>query len=145
MNPNADDQPMLAELIADYLASRGQGTVQDGTEGNDGDIYVERLPANSPKGLYIASEPGLKPHQYLDTLMDGLTFYTRDKDGTKAYKRLVAVMRILHRAHHFDIGDLYVYFAQADAGIAYVDTDLNGGMIYSLGMSFIYRDKNVIS
>lgn len=143
MNPDADDMPMLGEQIGAYLASRGQGTVND--DDNDGDIFLERLPANSPAGLYIASEPGLKPHQYLDTLMDGLTFYARDKDGTKAYKRLVAVMRILHRASNFDLPDFYVYFAQADAGIAYVDTDLNGGMIYSLGMSFIYRDKAVIS
>lgn len=134
---------MLGEEIADYLAGRGLGTVQNGS--NSGDIFLERLPQGEATGLYIASEPGLQPHRYLDTLQDGLTFYTRATDGTVAYKRLVDVRKILHRASNFDLPNFYVYFAYAVAGIAYVDTDLNGGMIYSLGINFMYRDKDLIS
>lgn len=129
---------MLGEEIADLLASNGLGTVQT-------DIFLERLPQNTASGLVLASLPGVQPEMYLDTLKDAIMFIARDKDGTAAYKKLAAIRDLLHRGQNYDTPNFHIYFSYAVAGIAYVDTDLNGGMIYSLTIDFIYEDINAIS
>lgn len=133
---------MLGDEIAAYIAGRGVGEYEDA---ETRDIWLERLPQGTVSGIVLASEPGLEPHRYLDTLMDGLTFYARYKDGTEAYDKLAQIRDILHRAANYDTPNMHIYFSHAAAGIAYVDTDLNSGMIYSLSINFIYQKNSLIS
>lgn len=135
---NQEPEYMLSEEIADYLAGLGIGTVNE-------DIWLERLPAGAGQGLFINTIPGQEPEKYLDTMKDGMTFYTRHVDGTVAFKQLKSVMRILNRGQNYDLPHFHVYFSHATGGIGYVTTDANGGMIYSLTMTFIYRDVTIIS
>lgn len=134
--------PMLAEQIADYLEARGVGTVWDGTTG---DIFIEVLPEGKSDTILITSTSGEEGHRYLDTLYDGLVFFTRSKDPDTAYKTLAKIRNVLHRGQNYDLPDFHIYFSHMNGPISALDRDAEDAMLYSLGINFIFRDINVAS
>lgn len=135
---------MLISEIADYMATRGLGTVGE-------NLFIGELPINQTdgggvtSGVYIVNGASEGQHEYLDTNYDQIDFWSANRLTESAYDALENIKDILSRASNYQTTNYYIYFSHDVSGIMDMDRSGDGLKLFKLTIRFIYRDKNIIS
>lgn len=135
---------MLAREIAQFMEDRGVGVFT--TENPDSrTIFVGEAPEKPAEYLLIVPIPSPPPHQYIDTEYPVFDFWVRSPHTDRAYAMLESVYEILHRNHHYQLGNWWIELSRALGNIEDADRDLEGGKVFRLSVQFICRNLTHIS
>ena len=132
----------LAREVADLMEANGIGIINDAANRN---LFVGELPYNEIDGIFLIPTQGPPPHQYVDTEYPIIDVWVRHPKTPLAWETMAKVQSTLHRRHHYQIGDWYVYFSQALGSIIDIDRDIEGGKLLRLSLQFICRNLNNVS
>ena len=129
---------LITRNLAGMLQNAGLGTVAT-------DIFVEKLTTTPDNAIMVMTNGGQPPDVYLDTMYINVEFWVRDKSTKTAGDKLDAIYRLLHRNHHFTLGDYYIYFVSAQGNIDVFSEDSQGRKLAKQTYQVIYRDTRTVS
>ena len=129
---------IFIKALADYLVENGIGTLKT-------DMFIGQAPAKYGNCLYLIN--GMLPNPNLSQKVydQEIEFWTRNKYQPTGFSKLLEVQELLHLAHHYEIGDYYVYFSNIQGSIEDNDVDIEGRKLQKLTIRFIYKESNLVS
>lgn len=134
----------LEREVALDLQERGIGVFATATPASR-NIYVGELPQGVEEGILLIAVASPPPHQYIDHEYTVIDFWVRSPHTDRAHDLIRQIYNLLHRRHHWQTANWYIYFSQALGSIEDVDRDTEGGKLYRLSVQFICRNINNVS
>lgn len=132
----------LTRAIAGFLADNGIGELFDGT---NGDIFVEELSPKPSNAIMLLSSPSQAPSNYLNTRTLNFDTWFRNQSTKTNDDNAQAVFALLHRYHHLELSNWYIYFIGATSDIENVGRDTMKRSILRIGFQAIYIDTGTVS
>lgn len=122
---------MINDLV-NYLQTSGIGTF--GT-----DIFISELPFDKSDIIAIHAIPSPDPDKAIPFYVQDVDITARFAKYSEGYAKLLSIFDLLHRKHHYYMGDKYVYLSSAMGMINDNDRDSERRHLLQLTLSFIYR------
>jgi hypothetical protein len=123
---------MIAEDLADFLATNGIGTV--GT-----DLFIGELPLDTNNCLSLVYSPSPEPNKSIPYYTQDIDVWGRFSKFDRGYSKLQEVFDLIHGKENYIMGDYHVYLSFARGQINDNDRDSQRRHLIQLTLSFTFR------
>lgn len=123
---------MIIESVATYLQTNNLGNVGS-------DIFIGEMPLETGDCVSLVYAPSPDPNPAIDVYEQVIDFWSRNKNTSVAYSKLLSILNLLHKGQNYAITGYHVYFSNALGMIEDNDRDIERRKLYKLSIKFIYR------
>jgi hypothetical protein len=106
------------------------------------DMFISELPLDKNNCLSFIASPSPDPNKTMPHYYQTVDVWARYSKYETGYNKLQEVMDFLHKKHHYEMGDYYIYLSYALGNILDNGRDAERRHILQLTISLIYRESN---
>lgn len=108
------------------------------------DMFVGEIPRDTD-GVYVLASPSPEPDAETDIEYHDIDIWSRYASDAAGWPKLKEIYRLIHKRHHYQVGNYYVQFSHALGNIDDMDRDATKAKLLKLSLAFIIQDDNNIS
>jgi hypothetical protein len=122
---------MIIKDFADFLEDNEIGTFGV-------DMFISELP-DSVNGIVLYQVPSPPPNKSISYYLQDIDIWAIYPKYTDAYQKLEDILDLIHKEHHYEMGDYYIYLSSANGLIVDNERDSQSRHILQLSIGLLYR------